>query len=96
LSLERDIQMGLMTFGKEVEYFINEDRIGRYIMDNATLEMSEAAEEIAMADATNVAEIQRLQMKFRVAYSVRKWLGDAMTRGLEARSIIEQEEDETR
>jgi len=43
-----------------------------------------------------VAEIQRLQMKFRVAYSVRKWLGDAMTRGLEARSIIEQEEDETR
>lgn len=86
--------MELMTFGKEVEYFITEDRIGRYIMENATLEMSDAAEQLATVDATDTAAVQRLQVKFRVAYSVRNWLGNAITRGNEAHAIMEQEEND--
>ena len=89
---DRDIQMELVTFGKEVEYFMESDRIGRYIIENAVLEMSEVAEELAAADASDVAKMRELQVKFRVAASVRNWLGQAVSRGLEARTIIEQEE----
>lgn len=89
---DRDVQMELVTFGKEVEYFMDQDRIGRYIIENAVLEMSETAEKLAMVDAHDIAKVQALQVKFRVAASVRQWLGNAVSRGLEARTIIEQEE----
>jgi hypothetical protein len=89
---DRDVQMELVTFGKEVEYFMDQDRIGRYIIENAVLEMSETAEELAEVDAHDIAKVQALQVKFRVAASVRNWLGQAVSRGLEARTIIEQEE----
>jgi hypothetical protein len=36
--------------------------------------------------------MQRSQIKFKVAQSVRQWLADAVSRGMEARTIIEQEE----
>jgi hypothetical protein len=89
---ERDQQMELVTFGKEVEYFINEDRIGKYLMDCAILDMSEAAEAMASCDAADTVAMQRSQIKFKVAQSVRQWLADAVSRGMEARTIIEQEE----
>lgn len=84
--------MELVTFGKEVEYFIEEDRIGRYLMENSVLQMSEAAEEMAECDAHDLAKMQALQIKFKVAAAVRQWLGAAVQRGMEARTIIEQEE----
>lgn len=90
---DRDIQMELVTFGKEVEYFMEHDRIGRYLIESAVLDMSEAAEELAAADAHDIAKVQGLQIKFRVASQVRNWLGQAVSRGMEARTIIEQEEN---
>ena len=92
MTSDRDIQMELVTFGKEVEYFIEQDRIGRYLMDNAVLEMSEVAEQLADCDVHDVAKMTALQIKFKVASSVRTWLGQAVQRGMEARTIIEQEE----
>lgn len=89
---DRDVQMELVTFGKEVEYFMDQDRIGSYIIENAVLEMSETAEELSVVDAHDIAKVQALQVKFRVAASVRLWLGQAVQRGMEARTIIEQEE----
>ena len=85
--------MELVTFGKEVEYFLENDRIGKYLLENAVLEMSEAAEELSTVDAHDIAKVQALQIKFRVASSVRQWLGQAVQRGMEARTIIEQEEN---
>jgi hypothetical protein len=90
---DRDIQMELVTFGKEVEYFLENDRIGKYLLECAILDMSEAAEELAAVDAHDVAKVHGLQIKFRVASQVRQWLGQAVQRGMEARTIIEQEED---
>lgn len=92
---DRDIQMELVTFGKEVEYFLENDRIGRYLLECAILDMSQAAEELSVADAHDIAKLHQLQIKFRVAAQVRQWLGDAVSRGMEARTIIEQEEDGT-
>ena len=85
--------MELVTFGKEVEYFLENDRIGRYLLECAILEMSAAAEELAVADAHDIAKVHALQVRFRVASQVRQWLGEAVQRGMEARTIIEQEED---
>lgn len=90
---DRDIQMELVTFGKEVEYFLENDRIGKYLLECAILDMSEAAEALAAEDAHNIAQVQQHQIKFRVAAQVRQWLGQAVQRGMEARTIIEQEED---
>jgi hypothetical protein len=92
LTGDRDIQVELVTFGKEVEYFLENDRIGKYLLECAILDMSEAAEAMAGEDAHNVAKMQEHQLKFRVASQVRAWLGQAVSRGMEARMIIEQEE----
>jgi len=91
-ATDRNIQMELVTFGKEVEYFLEQDRIGKYILECAILDMSEAAEAMAECDAHEVAKMQMLQIKFKVASQVRQWLGNAVQRGMEARTIIEQEE----
>lgn len=90
---DRDIQMELVTFGKEVEYFLENDRIGKYLLECAILDMSEAAEAMAECNAHEIAKMQEHQVKFRVASQVRQWLGAAVSRGMEARTIIEQEED---
>jgi hypothetical protein len=92
VTTDRDIQMELVTFGKEVEYFLEQDRIGKYLLECAVLEMSEVAEELSVVDAHEVAKVQALQIRFRVANSVRQWLAQAVQRGMEARTIIEQEE----
>lgn len=92
MTTDRDIQMELVTFGKEVEYFLENDRIGQYLIECAVLDMSEAAEAMAETNAHEVAKMQEHQMKFKVAQAVRQWLGQAVQRGMEARTIIEQEE----
>lgn len=92
MSEERDTQVELVTFGKEVEYFLENDRIGKYLLECAILDMSQAAEALAAEDAHNVAKMQEHQLKFKVASNVRQWLGQAISRGMEARTIIEQEE----
>jgi hypothetical protein len=90
---DRNIQMELVTFGKEVEYFLKNDRIGKYLLECAIGDMSEAAEAMAETDAHDIAKMHEQQIKFRVASQVRQWLGQAISRGMEARTIIEQEED---
>jgi hypothetical protein len=89
---DRDIQVELVAFGKEVQFFLQEDRIGVYLLDCAKAEMADAAFELANVNPAETAKVMELQIKYRVADSVQQWLAHAIQRGMEARTIIDQEE----
>lgn len=79
------------VFGEEVETFLREDRIGRFIVARAAAEVEEALLELKDVDPENTSGIRRIQTRIRVAESVVAWLAGAVDDGKRARQILEDE-----
>ena len=78
-------------FGEEVRQFLENDRVGQYLVRKAQAEVEDAMVELKDVDADNPNAIRRIQMRIRVAESVVGWLAAAVDDGLRARQILEDE-----
>jgi len=79
------------VFGEEVRQFLEQDRIGRFLVRKAADEVQDALLELKEADPDKPGEIRRIQTRIRVAESVVGWLAQAIDDGLRARQILEDE-----
>jgi hypothetical protein len=82
------------VFGREVEDFVEHDRIGQYLIARAKEDIASAQEKLLEADPTDAKTIAKLQLDARVATRVRGWLADAIQNGRDAETLINQERDE--
>lgn len=82
------------VFGREVADFIENDRIGQYLIDQAKTDLAKAQSELLSVDPTDARKIAELQLDARVANRVRGWLAEAVQNGKDAEAIIQQERDE--
>jgi hypothetical protein len=87
-----DEKLEKAIFGREVEEFLTNDRIGKYLVERARSESEAAMAERMLADPADVELNRRLQVRFQVAQSVIDWLGEAITDGEQARKILEDEQ----
>ena len=81
-------------FGREVEHFVTEDRIGKYLIDKARMDLETAYAALIEVDPTDVRAIAAYQLNARVANRVREWLREAIESGHAAEVAIQQERDE--
>lgn len=82
------------VFGREVAEFVEHDRIGQYIIDQAQADLAEAQSKLLEVDPTDAKAIAALQLDARVAQRVRTWLAEAIQNGRDAETLIQQERDE--
>lgn len=82
------------VFGREVEDFIENDRIGQYIVTEAKKRIAEVQEQLLTVDPYEPEEIQKLQNRAAVANLVREFLSEAIQNGRDARVLLQQERDE--
>ena len=69
------------VFGREVEDFVENDRIGQYIVRRAKERILEAQAELLKVDPTNADEVRRWQNHAAVADMVRAFLEEAIRDG---------------
>jgi hypothetical protein len=89
LDLENP-NLEIAVFGREVEDFIENDRIGRYLVEKARRDLEEAKEHLVDCPLADVPEWQR---KAAIANAIRGYLADAIRDGKAAEILIEQERD---
>lgn len=82
------------VFGREVEQFIEHDRIGQYLKDKALADLTAAHDALVQVDPTDYRKIAALQLEARVAERVRGWLSDAIEAGRQATVVLQQERDQ--
>ena len=93
-SVPQDPKPAIAVFGGEVEYFVQNDPIGRYLIEKAKREVTEALEALGDADPDDAAAVRKIQHRLRVARSVPKWLGEAIEEGHSARAQLQEEQDD--
>ena len=81
------------VFGREVEDFVDNDRIGQYLVKRAREDLEEAQVALLDVDPEDPSEIRRLQNKAAIALSVARWLREAVEQGRAAAEVIQQEHD---
>jgi hypothetical protein len=86
-----DPKMEEAVFGEEVRRFLNEDRIGRYIVAKAASQVESSLLELKEVDPESAKDIRAIQTKIRVAESVVGWLAEAIDNGERAKQILEDE-----
>ena len=79
------------TLGIEAERFMR-SRVGLFIIDRAEQEIERAYQDLAAVDPENSAAIRALQSQIAVARAIPQWLGLAIQDGVQAESLIEEEE----
>lgn len=82
------------VFGREVAAFVDNDRIGQYIIDRARADLEEAQAKLLEVDPGDAKAIAALQLDARVANRVRGWLKEAIENGKNAEILIQSERDE--
>jgi hypothetical protein len=82
------------AFGREVELFIDEHPVGKFIVDQARADLELAKERLLTVDPEDPSAIRALQQKAAVAESVRQWLAMAIENGRNAADLLQQERDE--
>jgi hypothetical protein len=81
------------VFGREVEEFVDNDRIGAYIIAQAKRDIEEAQGKLLTIDPTDSKSIADAQLNARVAMAVTGWLRTAIQNGLDAQVLLQQERD---
>jgi hypothetical protein len=81
------------VFGREVADFIDNDRIGQYLINRAQRDLAQAQERLLSVDPTDAKAIAAMQLDARVANRVRGWLAEAVQDGIDAEILIQQERD---
>jgi hypothetical protein len=92
---ERELPDELMetaVFGAEVERFLDEDRIGKMLVERAKVEMEAAQIELTKIDPEDTKAIRAAQFKYQVADRVVGWLRDVIIDGHTARKVIEEQQ----
>ena len=79
------------TFGKQVEEFLNCD-IGKYILSIALIEREEALAKLTECDPEDTKMVRSLQNQIKMRDDLRGWLMDAVARGLQAITVIDERE----
>lgn len=91
-----DAKVEQAVFGEEVRAFLEDDRIGRFLVNKAALEVEDAMLELKTVDPDDPKAIRRIQARIQVAESVVSWLAGAIDDGQRAREQLELEEAENR
>lgn len=81
------------VFGREVTSFIEQDRIGQYLIDQARQDLEAAQVQLLEVDPSDAKKIAALQLDARVANRVRGWLAQAIQNGKDAEILIQAERD---
>jgi len=82
------------VFGREVRQFIDEDAIGKYLIERARETLLAAGQALVEVDPNDRKKIEALQLDARVANRVRGWLAEAVETGLNSESVLQQQRDE--
>ena len=82
------------AFGREIELFIDEHPVGKYLVDQARADLELVKESLLSVDPEDAKKIRQLQGKAAVAESVRQWLARAIENGRNAQALLQQERDE--
>ena len=77
-----------------MEIFIEEDPIGKYLIERARQDIQEAQDDLLDVDPSKVEDVRKLQFKASVANRVRVWLGEAIQNGRAAAAQLQLERDE--
>ncbi len=80
------------VFGREVRFFLQNDRIGRWIVNRAAQEVQDQLLLLKDAAPEDATAIRTIQTKIRVAESVVEWLLEAVDDGDRATEVLEGEE----
>jgi hypothetical protein len=86
-----DPKLEAAVFGEEVRRFLQDDRIGRYIVAKAAEQVESSLLELKEVDPEDAKAIRTIQTKIRVAESVVGWLAEAIDNGERAKQILEDE-----
>lgn len=87
----REVLLGEVQFGIEVEAFLNSS-LGKYLVQKAETERDAALEKLKVADPDNAKEIRRLQNEVWRAESMQTWLAEAIQTGWNAETTIAQQD----
>lgn len=84
------------VFGRQVEDFLTNDPIGKYLVERADREIEECS--IALRHQSprfwwGRRKIEKLQNRIHICESVLGWLRDSITEGRQALQIIEDHHD---
>lgn len=90
----QDERFEAAAFGREVELFIDEHPIGKYIVEQARADLELVKEQLLTVEPEDTRTIRALQQRGAIAESVRQWLARAIQNGREAQAILQQERDE--
>lgn len=90
-SLTEDPRYETAAFGREIELFLEEDRIGHYLVERARSDLAVAQEALVDIDPADARAIAALQLDARVANRVRQWLGEAIQAGQQAQQLLEED-----
>ena len=86
-------QREIAVFGREVELFVETDRIGQFLVNKAREDIIEAQDALLKAEAEDAKTIRDLQFKARVGMAVMGWLKQAIVDGENATRTLQQERD---
>jgi hypothetical protein len=87
---EENPEVMVAVFGRQVNEFMLSD-IGRYIVQCAEMDESDALQDLAKVDPHNPVKVSELQNKVWRARSVVNWLREAVQKGIEAVQVLEGE-----
>jgi hypothetical protein len=93
IDLPDDPKVEQAIFGREVQDFIEHDRIGKYLIAKAMAEIESAATELLTVDPTDVGKLRFIQNRAAVANLVRVWLGQAVQDGMNAEVVLQAQRD---
>lgn len=87
---QTDPLMESAVFGREVQEFLEHDRIGRAIVARAKSDMEAAQNELTDIDAEDAKAIRAAQFKYQVANKVVAWLASIIVDGDNAANILRE------
>jgi len=79
------------VFGRQVELFLEQHDVGRYLAERATKDIELAMKELRDVDPTDAKAVMKAQFRLKVAESVVGWLADAINKGQIAQELVEGE-----
>ena len=88
-----DVRLEEAILGRDVERFLDDDPIGKYIAERARDESAEAQAELLTVDPTNARAIADLQFKGQLPLLIMGWLGAAIENGRAQAKLLQQEKD---
>lgn len=91
-EFKNDPEFKRASLGIEVEHFIHNDKVGKYLMKRARAVRQETSAALAVVDPTDASTVRELQWQYRIPDLIVSWLEEAIANGRAAERNIELEE----